>query len=174
MVWAIWTTSGVAGTGARQPVPFWEAMGDETGHWKVATKVAHWLTIWVHVQDPVRFFKRYKCRTSLTVLTRRVARCPAQSGVPHKSIFPEVRLSVTSRPNSRKPIRQKCADTVAEVVGGHDRRKDRIRIPVATNRSCVAVHRCEAMLRARACKILLQQYLPEADLVCWLARTTTS
>ena len=50
------------------------------------------------------------------------------------------------------------ADTVAEVVGGRDRRKDRIRIPVATNRSCVAVHRCQSMLRARVGKILLQQY----------------
>ena len=54
------------------------------------------------------------------------------------------------------------ADTVAEVVGRCDLRKDRIRITVATNRSCVAVHRCESMLRARACKVLLQQCLPEA------------
>src|SRR5215469_10031574 len=48
------------------------------------------------------------------------------------------------------------ADTVAEVAGSRDRRKERIRIPIVTNRSCVAVHRCESMLRARACKILLQ------------------
>ena len=52
------------------------------------------------------------------------------------------------------------ADTVAEVAGSRDRRKERIRIPVATNRSYIAVHRCESMLRARACKILVQQYPP--------------
>src|SRR5215469_14561038 len=48
------------------------------------------------------------------------------------------------------------ADTVAEVAGSRDRRKERIRIPIVTNRSYIAAHRCESMLRARACKILLQ------------------
>jgi hypothetical protein len=60
-------------------------------------------------------------------------------------------------------VGRSCADTVAEVVGGRDRRNDRIRIPVATNRSCAAVRRYESMLRVGARKILLQQYLPGTD-----------
>ena len=57
------------------------------------------------------------------------------------------------------------ADFVAELVGGHVWRNNRIKIACATNQSCAARRSDEPMLRAAARKILLQQYLPIPDLL---------
>jgi hypothetical protein len=54
------------------------------------------------------------------------------------------------------------ADFVAKVVGGHIWGKNRITIADAANRSCAAAVFGESMLRGKARKILLQQYLHEA------------
>src|SRR5262252_3243431 len=49
-------------------------------------------------------------------------------------------------------------DFVAKVVGRQARRKNRIRIQAATNRSCAAACCGESILREKAREMLLQQY----------------